>query len=105
MVANMTRKEIEKKADEVSSREQEEIMWWLRNQAFTPLRRSDMHEDANIVPHKWVVSDKDLLDQMGKQGKCRLVAVGSVDQRINMRRYSPTIGKETIKIALQISAY
>ena len=41
---------------------------------------------------------------MGQQVKCRLVAVGSQDQRVNMRRYSPTIGKETIKIALQICA-
>ena len=104
MVANMSRKEIEAKADEVASAEQEEVLWWFRNHVFTPVRRCDLPHDANVVPHKWVISQKDLPDQMGQQVKCRLVAVGSQDQRVNMRRYSPTIGKETIKIALQICA-
>ena len=66
MVANMSRKEIEAKADEVASAEQEEVLWWFRNHVFTPVRRCDLPHDANVVPHKWVVSQKDLPDQMGQ---------------------------------------
>lgn len=104
MKANMSRKNIEDKEEEVASAKQEEFLWWFRNRVFTPVRRNDLLSDANVIPHKWVVSQKNLPDQMGKQVKCRLVVVWSEDQRGNMGQYSPTIGKETIKVALQIFA-
>ena len=56
MVANMSRKDIDTRKTRCSRRSKNRSR--IGNHVLTPIRRFDLPSDANILPHKWVVSEK-----------------------------------------------
>ena len=57
------------------------------------------------VPSNWVVTEKDCKKEGENKYKCRLVALGNLDRKINLKATdSPTLSRETLRLILSTIA-